>query len=42
LLADLGLVEVGYDLTDGATGIVLLGSGTWFDRKVATMRARSP
>jgi hypothetical protein len=40
LLADLGLVEVGYDLTDGATGIVLLGSETWFNAKVASMRAR--
>jgi hypothetical protein len=40
LLADLGLVEVGYDLTDGATGIVLLGSETWFNGKVASMRAK--
>jgi hypothetical protein len=37
LLFDLGWLDVGYDLTEGATGIVLLGPERWFGRKVATM-----
>jgi hypothetical protein len=41
VLADLGWIEVGYDLTDGATGVVLLGSEGWFDRKASAMDLES-
>jgi hypothetical protein len=37
ILADLGWIEVGYGLTDGATGIVLLGSEGWFNQKALAM-----
>ncbi len=38
LLADLGWIRFGYDLTGGATGIVLLTPERWFDQKTSTMR----
>jgi hypothetical protein len=38
LLLDLGWIDLGYDLADGATGFVLLGPHSWFGRKVASMR----
>jgi hypothetical protein len=38
VLADLGWSQVGYDLTDGASGIVLLGPEEWFERKTSAMR----
>jgi hypothetical protein len=38
LLADLGWIQFGYDLTDGATGLVLLSPEKWFDQKASTMR----
>lgn len=38
VLLDLGWIDLGYDLADGATGFVLLGPHSWFGRKVATMR----
>ena len=38
LLLNLGWIELGYDLADGATGFVLLGPHSWFGRKVASIR----
>ncbi|HEY8041129.1 MAG TPA: hypothetical protein VIF15_15085 [Polyangiaceae bacterium] len=35
VLADLGWIEVGYDLTEGSTGLVLFGPESWFDRRRA-------
>jgi hypothetical protein len=37
VLMDLGWIDLGYDLADGATGLVLLGPKAWFGRKTATM-----
>jgi hypothetical protein len=39
MLMDLGWVELGYDLTAGSTGLVVLGSEGWFNRKSAMIRA---
>jgi hypothetical protein len=39
MLLDLGWVELGYDLTAGSAGLVVLGSEGWFDRKSAMIRA---
>jgi hypothetical protein len=41
-LMDLGWVEMGYDLTAGSSGLVVLGSEGWFDRKSAMIRANIP
>ena len=41
MLIDVGAVEVGYDLTDGAMGLVLLGSEGWFARKQAALHVAS-
>ena len=41
MLIDVGAVEVGYDLTDGAQGLVLLGSEGWFARKQAALHVES-
>jgi hypothetical protein len=38
VLASLGWIDLGYDLADGATGIVLFGPQSWFARKTATLR----
>lgn len=38
VLVDLGWIDLGYDLTEGATGLVLIGPEGWFARKTATMR----
>jgi hypothetical protein len=38
VLMDLGWINLGYDLADGATGIVLFGPQHWFAGKTATMR----
>jgi hypothetical protein len=35
---DLGWIDLGYDLADGATGLVLFGPEAWFGRKTTTMR----
>jgi hypothetical protein len=37
VLMDLGWIGLGYDLADGATGLVLIGPKAWFGRKTATM-----
>lgn len=37
-LLDLGWIDLGYDLAEGSTGLVLVGPDAWFDRKVATLR----
>jgi hypothetical protein len=37
VLLDLGWIDLGYDLADGATGLVLIGPKTWFGRKTVTM-----
>ena len=42
MLMDLGWVELGYDLTAGSTGLVVLGSEGWFNRKSAMIRADAP
>jgi hypothetical protein len=42
MLMDLGWVEMGYDLTAGSTGLVVLGSEGWFNRKSAMIRAGAP
>ncbi|HEV3190950.1 MAG TPA: hypothetical protein VGY54_10660, partial [Polyangiaceae bacterium] len=39
MLLDLGWVELGYDLSEGSAGLVVLGSEGWFDRKSAMIRA---
>jgi hypothetical protein len=41
ILIDAGAVEVAYDLTDGAKGLVLLGSERWFARKQAMLHVAS-
>ena len=41
MLMDVGAVELGYDLTDGAKGLVLLGSEGWFARKQAALHVAS-
>ena len=38
VLLDLGWIDLGYDLADGATGLVLVGPDAWYGRKVATLR----
>lgn len=38
VLIDLGWMGLGYDLTDGANGLVLADPKGWFARKVRTMR----
>jgi hypothetical protein len=38
ILMDLGWIDLGYDLADGATGLVLIGPEGWFARKTAIMR----
>jgi hypothetical protein len=38
VLMDLGWIDLGYDLSDGGTGLVLVGPEAWFGRKTATMR----
>ncbi len=38
VLMDLGWMCLGYDLTDGATGLLLFGPEGWFERKTASMR----
>ena len=40
MLVELGWLTFGYDLADGATGLVLVGSEGWFERKTAAMPAR--
>jgi hypothetical protein len=41
VLIDLGWLRFGYDLADGAPGLVLTGSEGWFERKRAAMSARA-
>jgi hypothetical protein len=41
VLMDIGWVEMGYDLTAGSTGLVVLGSEGWFERKSAMIRTNS-
>jgi hypothetical protein len=38
VLMDLGWINLGYDLADGATGLVLIGPVGWFESKLGTMR----
>jgi hypothetical protein len=38
VLMDLGWIDLGYDLADGATGLVLLGPEGWFGLKTAALR----
>jgi hypothetical protein len=38
VLMDLGWIGFGYDLADGATGLVLIGPESWFKRRVAILR----
>jgi hypothetical protein len=38
VLLDLGWTALGYDLADGATGLVLFGPESWFGRKTTMMR----
>ena len=38
VLLDLGFIDMGYDLADGATGLVLVGPESWFERKKAVMQ----
>ena len=38
VLLDLGWIDLGYDLSDGATGLVLVGPQGWYERKTGTMR----
>jgi len=38
VLMDLGWIGLGYDLADGASGLVFVGAESWFGRKTATMR----
>jgi hypothetical protein len=37
-LLDLGWIDLGYDLADGSTGLVLAGPDAWFGHKVAALR----
>ncbi len=39
VLVDLGWISVGYDLAEGASGVVFFGSEGWFSRKTASMRS---
>jgi hypothetical protein len=39
VLMDLGWISVVYDLTEGATGLVLIGPESWYERKVSSMRS---
>lgn len=39
VLMDLDWINLGYDLTDGDTGLVILGPESWFGRKTASMRS---
>ncbi len=36
-LLDLGWIDLGYDLSEGSTGLVLLGPQAWYARKTATL-----
>jgi len=38
VLLDLGWMDLGYDLADGSTGLVIVGPDTWFGHKVAALR----
>jgi hypothetical protein len=38
VLVDLGWISLGYDLAEGASGLVFFGSDSWFGRKTASMR----
>ena len=38
VLLNLGWMDLGYDLADGATGLVILGPDRWFERKKAGLR----
>ncbi len=38
VLLNLGWMDLGYDLADGATGLVILGPDSWFERKKASLR----
>jgi hypothetical protein len=38
VLMDLGWINLGYDLADGATGLVLFGPEGWYARKTAILR----
>jgi hypothetical protein len=38
VLMDLGWINLGYDLSDGSTGLVVFGPESWFERKTATMQ----
>ncbi len=38
VLMDLGWIGLGYDLSDGANGLVLVGAESWFGTKTAAMR----
>ncbi len=38
VLLDLGWIDLGYDLADGATGLVLFGPARWFARKTEILR----
>lgn len=38
VLMDLGWLAMGYDLADGAIGVVLIGPEHWFERKTTSMR----
>ncbi len=41
VLMDLGWVELGYDLTTGSSGLVVLDSAGWFGRKATRIRANA-
>jgi hypothetical protein len=41
VLMDIGWVEMGYDLTAGSSGLVVLGSEGWFNRKSAMIRTNT-
>jgi hypothetical protein len=38
VLLDLGWIDLGYDLADGSTGLVLVGPDAWYGRQVASLR----
>ncbi len=38
VLLDLGWIDLGYDLAEGSTGLVILGPQAWYARKTATLR----
>jgi hypothetical protein len=38
VLLDLGWIDLGYDLTEGSTGLVLLGPQAWYARKTGMLR----